>query len=183
MQSSFCCPIYWTFAPKRGFCQGCEALVLPLTKTKLAIMKGSECVDYCRAHSLAEQYLTNDNGCTDNTSRAPKTEKGRPPPKGRQEADRNKALVPCVAEPLLWGEDLSRGVAPLMVVSYAVTFCRTAQRCGSLGRGDTERARENQGGKPRGGGLPCIRHIVTFVTSLKRGSTIDEDLSADGIRP
>jgi hypothetical protein len=177
--------------PKQGFCQGCGALVLPLTKTKLAIIERAECGDCSRAHSLTEQHCTNAPSRTDNTTRAPKTKGGRPPAKGRQEADRSKAIN-CLAEHRPHkGDDLCRWVCPLMVVSDAVTLCRAAKWRGILGKGDSERARENQGGKPRAGGLPCIRHNLTqsnfyneticFV--ITQGVRLTETLTADGIRP
>lgn len=168
-----------------GFCQGCVCTCEALDKNKT---RHNEKCGVCRLLSSTLPCRATQHQRTEpHRQHLPSTKNT-----GRQTASKGEArsrpkqgnALPCEAEAPQRGEDLSRGVCPLMVVSYAVTFCRAANRRGNLGKGDTERARENQGGKPRAGGLPCIRHSVTHSNFIKtQGIRLTEALTAGGIRP
>lgn len=152
---TFDCPLYRTYAPKHGFCQGCEALALPLTKTKLAIIRRGECVDLCRSHSLAEH--------TKPTHRTAPTNEPSTQHQERQPARKGEArsrpeqgnTLPCGASPLKRGEDLSRGVLPpcgCLVCRYLVPSRQTARK--PRKRGGRKEHEKTGGEKPRAGGLP-----------------------------
>ena len=139
---------------------------MPLTKTKLAIMESVECVDNCRAHSLTEQHLTNAPSRTDNSTRAPTTQGGRPPAKGRQEADQERHL--CLSPLCPLGQRLEpRGFAPLWLSRMPFPFAEPPKGEASSEKGVSERARENQGGKTTGwrsAVYTAYRYICSIIT-------------------